>query len=74
MIPDGSRVGIGAKIHAGYCQWQLQVYSLVRSRKTVTTGKVMTFEELDQVQDRNWEDVDVGYPYSVVKFGLVQVR
>ncbi|KAK5706754.1 Uracil-regulated protein 1 [Elasticomyces elasticus] len=43
MIPEDSRVEIDAKIHAGY----------------FTTGKVMTFEELDKVHGRAWEDVDV---------------
>lgn len=27
----------------------------------VTTGKVMTMEELSNVQGRAWEDVDVSY-------------
>jgi len=43
MIPEDSRVEIDAKIHAGY----------------FTTGKVMSLEELSQVQGRAWEDVDV---------------
>ncbi|TKA45994.1 putative GTP cyclohydrolase URC1, partial [Friedmanniomyces simplex] len=42
MIPEDSRVEIDAKIHAGY----------------FTTGKVMTYEELDQVHGRAWDDVD----------------
>ncbi|KAF2484697.1 GTP cyclohydrolase N terminal-domain-containing protein [Neohortaea acidophila] len=42
MIPEDSRVEIDAKIHAGY----------------FTTGKVMTLEELNNVQGRAWEDVD----------------
>lgn len=43
MIPADSRVEIDAKIHAGY----------------FTTGKVMTMDELNNVQGRAWEDVDV---------------
>ncbi|KAF1985953.1 GTP cyclohydrolase-like protein II [Aulographum hederae CBS 113979] len=42
MIPEDSRVEIDAKIHAGY----------------FTTGKIMTMEELSNVQGRAWEDVD----------------
>ncbi|KAI9661659.1 MAG: putative GTP cyclohydrolase [Bathelium mastoideum] len=42
MIPEDSRVEIDAKIHAGY----------------FTTGKIMTLEELNNVQGRAWEDVD----------------
>ncbi|KXT16134.1 hypothetical protein AC579_5079 [Pseudocercospora musae] len=42
MIPEDSRVEIDAKIHAGY----------------FTTGKIMTVEELNNVQGRAWEDVD----------------
>ncbi|QIW98990.1 hypothetical protein AMS68_004508 [Peltaster fructicola] len=42
MIPEDSRVEIDAKIHAGY----------------FTTGKIMTLEELDNVQGRAWDDVD----------------
>ncbi|KAL1590379.1 hypothetical protein WHR41_00677 [Cladosporium halotolerans] len=42
MIPEDSRVEIDAKIHAGY----------------FTTGKIMTMEELANVQGRAWEDVD----------------
>ncbi|CAK3832448.1 GTP cyclohydrolase URC1 [Lecanosticta acicola] len=43
MIPEDSRVEIDAKIHAGY----------------FTNGKIMTTEELANVQGRAWEDVDV---------------
>ena len=46
MIPEDSRVEIDAKIHAGY----------------FTNGKIMTVEELDNVQGRAWEDVDVSLP------------
>lgn len=46
LIPEDSRVEIDAKIHAGY----------------FTTGKIMTMEELSNVQGRAWEDVDVSYP------------
>lgn len=42
MIPEDGRVEIDAKIHAGY----------------FTTGKIMTMEELSNVQGRAWEDVD----------------
>ncbi|QDS70139.1 Uracil-regulated protein 1 [Venturia effusa] len=42
LIPDDSRVEIDAKIHAGY----------------FTTGKIMSMEELSNVQGRAWEDVD----------------
>lgn len=42
MIPEDSRVEIDAKIHAGY----------------FTNGRVMTLEELNDVQGRVWEDVD----------------
>lgn len=30
----------------------------------VTTGKIMTMEELSNVQGRAWDDVDVSTPYS----------
>lgn len=30
---------------------------------TVTTGKIMTMEELSNVQGRAWEDVDVSTEY-----------
>ena len=43
MIPEDSRVEIDAKIHSGY----------------FTTGKIMTMEELANVQGRAWEDIDV---------------
>lgn len=42
MIPEDGRVEIDAKIHAGY----------------FTTGKIMSLEELGNVQGRAWEDVD----------------
>ncbi|EDN09746.1 hypothetical protein HCAG_06913 [Histoplasma mississippiense (nom. inval.)] len=42
LIPEDSRVEIDAKIHAGY----------------FTTGKILTMDELSQVQGRAWEDVD----------------
>lgn len=42
MIPEDSRVEIDAKIHAGY----------------FTTGRVMSLDELNNVQGRVWEDVD----------------
>ena len=43
LIPEDSRVEIDAKIHAGY----------------FTNGKIMSMEELQSVQGRGWEDVDV---------------
>ncbi|KAK6541728.1 putative GTP cyclohydrolase, variant 2 [Orbilia ellipsospora] len=42
MIPADSRVEIDAKIHAGY----------------FTTGKILSIDELSNVQGRSWEDVD----------------
>ncbi|KAK6349777.1 Uracil-regulated protein 1 [Orbilia brochopaga] len=42
MIPADSRVEIDAKIHAGY----------------FTTGKILSIDELSNVQGRTWEDVD----------------
>ncbi|KAF3925090.1 hypothetical protein AA313_de0208962 [Arthrobotrys entomopaga] len=45
MIPADSRVEIDAKIHAGY----------------FTTGKILSIDELSNVQGRSWEDVDVSY-------------
>ncbi|EPS43429.1 hypothetical protein H072_2587 [Dactylellina haptotyla CBS 200.50] len=42
MIPADSRVEIDAKIHAGY----------------FTTGKILSMDELSNVQGRTWEDVD----------------
>ncbi|KAI9865026.1 MAG: putative GTP cyclohydrolase [Vezdaea acicularis] len=42
LIPEDSRVEIDAKIHAGY----------------FTTGKVMTMDELSNVQGRAWDDID----------------
>lgn len=49
LIPADSRVEIDAKIHAGY----------------FTTGKIMTMDELSNVQGRAWEDVDVSIGMSV---------
>ena len=62
MIPEDSRVEIDAKIHAGYCKFTSLTKVLVaRSSNTVTvtTGKIMTLEELDKVQGRAWDDIDV---------------
>ncbi|THX63220.1 hypothetical protein D6C77_04786, partial [Aureobasidium pullulans] len=42
LIPADSRVEIDAKVHAGY----------------FTNGKIMTMDELSNVQGRAWEDVD----------------
>ena len=59
MIPEDSRVEIDAKIHAGYCKLPpskaIADYIKLISG-TVTTGKVMTTEELQQVQGRGWEE------------------
>ena len=49
------RVEIDAKIHAGY----------------FTTGKVMTMEELSQVQGRAWEDVDVSTLMTRIHFYIL---
>ena len=69
LIPADSRVEIDAKIHAGYCKLILLVlprplpFRSLKATKnltrvmTVTTGKVMTKEELDSVKGRGWEDV-----------------
>ncbi|KAF2404560.1 GTP cyclohydrolase-like protein II [Trichodelitschia bisporula] len=46
LIPEDSRVEIDAKIHAGY----------------FTTGKIMSMDELENVQGRAWDDVDVSSP------------
>lgn len=61
MIPEDSRVEIDAKIHAGYCKRgrvPIRLFSLLTA-SPVTTGKIMTMEELSAVKGRAWEDVDV---------------
>lgn len=67
MIPEDSRVEIDAKIHAGYCEmfrsWSVEIFS---NRRLVTTGKIMTMEELSNVHGRAWEDVDVGEPPPLI--------
>lgn len=62
MIPEDSRVEIDAKIHAGYCECCVGFQPLVVHTDLyppVTNGKIMTAEELSNVQGRAWEDVDV---------------
>lgn len=61
MIPEDSRVEIDAKIHAGYCMSRPTTISVwfVLTMSIVTTGKIMTMEELSNVQGRAWDDVDV---------------
>lgn len=62
MIPEDSRVEIDAKIHAGYCErfWgDMRRWFNPANPYPVTTGKIMTMEELSNVQGRAWEDVDV---------------
>lgn len=60
MIPEDSRVEIDAKIHAGYCELvEYTSDNTVLTYAPVTTGKIMTVEELDNVKGRAWEDVDV---------------
>lgn len=76
MIPEDSRVEIDAKIHAGYCEFIWISFSLTVLQAVsachianfcshpVTTGKVMTMEELSNVQGRAWEDIDVSFNFS----------
>ena len=46
------------KIHTSFIH-------LVRTNTdSVTTGKVMSMQELSEVQGRPWDDVDVGIPIS----------
>jgi hypothetical protein len=65
LIPEDSRVEIDAKIHAGYCKYRpfrasmLKIAVLMVILPQVTTGKTLTLEELDKVQGRGWDDVDV---------------
>lgn len=68
MIPEDSRVEIDAKIHAGYCELLksgMGYLIMLIIVCTVTTGKIMTMEELNNVQGRAWEDVDVSCSNSV---------
>nr|POE56721.1 putative gtp cyclohydrolase urc1 [Quercus suber] len=63
LIPEDSRVEIDAKIHAGYCKCY-RVYETTLMEQSanlhdvVTTGKVMTLAELEQVKGRAWDDID----------------
>ena len=62
LIPEDSRVEIDAKIHAGYCKspTPLNAYILRDLMATpVTMGRVMSMDELSNVQGRAWDDVDV---------------
>lgn len=52
MIPADSRVEIDAKVHAGY----------------FTNGKIMTMDELSNVQGRAWEDVDVSVETTITTY------
>ena len=58
MIPEDSRVEIDAKIHAGYCKLSRlpQKDCVELTVAIVTTGKVMTVEELQNVHGRGWEE------------------
>jgi hypothetical protein len=40
-------------------QWRQNFETNADQATTVTTGKIMTMEELSNVQGRAWEDVDV---------------
>lgn len=81
MIPADSRVEIDAKIQAGYCKFPLFPSFDARSQRlgtsglhskigvlthtVVTTGHIMSMDELANVKGRGWEDVDVsGHPVS----------
>lgn len=76
LIPEDSRVEIDAKIHAGYCEYPISNPSNKRRNRgsvsahaniaSVTTGKVMTMEELSAVQGRAWEDVDVSLNFHPI--------
>ena len=68
MIPEDSRVEIDAKIQAGYCKLpyyrtRSRVYyvhhPLTSPSPAVTTGHVMSMDELANVKGRGWEDIDV---------------
>jgi len=52
LIPADSRVEIDAKVHAGY----------------FTNGKIMTMDELSNVQGRAWEDVDVSVERTITTY------
>jgi len=61
MIPEDSRVEIDAKIFAGYCKHRgndLRAMMMLTC-VIVTTGKILTMEELEKVHGRAWDDVDV---------------
>lgn len=73
MIPEDSRVEIDAKIHAGYCKHSRHHASELHARRgnadldiVVTTGKAMTMDELNNVQGRAWDDVDVSNRYNTI--------
>ncbi|KAI2316677.1 putative GTP cyclohydrolase [Ophidiomyces ophidiicola] len=59
LIPEDSRVEIDAKIHSGYCKCLYQRYLFAYADEVVTTGRVMSMEELSSVQGRAWDDLDV---------------
>ncbi|KAH8632973.1 GTP cyclohydrolase-like protein II [Alternaria alternata] len=61
MIPADSRVEIDAKIQAGYCKSLSTLIPLCIANMglTVTTGHVMSMDELANVKGRGWDDVDV---------------
>jgi len=61
MIPADSRVEIDAKIQAGYCKslYTLITLCIANMGLTVTTGHVMSMDELANVKGRGWDDVDV---------------
>ena len=62
MIPEDSRVEIDAKIHAGYCKrCDTLCKNGLLTALLVTTGTVMTDDELNAVKGRPWEDVDVRF-------------
>jgi len=69
MIPEDSRVEIDAKIHAGYCKYMARISSVMMLiSPVVTNGKVLSLDELSQVQGRAWEDVDVS---SLQQYGIL---
>ena len=67
MIPEDSRVEIDAKIQAGYCKLSCyrfrsrlsSMHPLTHISPAVTTGHVMSMDELANVKGRGWEDIDV---------------
>jgi len=74
MIPEDSRVEIDAKIHAGYCKYAARIPSAGGANIfTVTNGKVLSLDELSQVQGRAWEDVDVSLSNKYIKLNKTDV-